>query len=81
MKFSMDVVSPYYDYGLGAVIHSKSERRQLMREKGLEEVGNEDLKFTAFRKKTEHEEAKEWEALKCEGMKYLANIDLSDDLR
>jgi hypothetical protein len=41
LEFIMDFHDKYYDHGLGQVINSKQERRRVMKEKGLFEIGNE----------------------------------------
>jgi hypothetical protein len=41
LNFITDFHDSYYDAGLGEVVKSRQHRKELMREKGLEEVGNE----------------------------------------
>lgn len=41
LNFITDFHDSYYDHGLGAVVKSRQHRKSLMKEKGLEEVGNE----------------------------------------
>ena len=41
MNIQPDFHDEYYDHGLGTIVRSRSQRRRLMREKDLIEVGNE----------------------------------------
>jgi uncharacterized protein (DUF2164 family) len=41
LNFIADFHDDYYDSGLGEVVKSRQHRKQLMKEKKLEEVGNE----------------------------------------
>lgn len=43
------IIEPYYDYGLGQVIRTSNERKQVMKEKGLEEAHG--IKREDFNKK------------------------------
>jgi hypothetical protein len=41
VNFIADFHEEYYDHGLGTVVKSRQHRKALMKERGLEEVGNE----------------------------------------
>lgn len=57
--------SAEFNHGLGCVIHSKREREEIAKQKGLIEVGNESTD-TLYREsvvKREIEKQKEWDNL------------------
>lgn len=41
LNFITDFHDSYYDNGLGQVVNSRQHRKEIMKAKGLEEVGNE----------------------------------------
>jgi len=60
---SYSVFHAYYDYGLGQYINTASERRSIIKDQGLIEVGTEDLKGIVAAKKKQNQAAedKAWE--------------------
>lgn len=50
-----DFHGEYWDAGLGEVVKSRQHRKKLMKEKGLEEVGNERKYIDPVRKRAENE--------------------------
>jgi putative FmdB family regulatory protein len=56
---------PYYEPTLGCVIKGKSHKKQILRQKGLEEVGSTspDTMYNELEKRREKRMAKEWAKL------------------
>jgi putative FmdB family regulatory protein len=54
-----------FNHGLGCVVHSKKEREEIAKQRGLIEVGNEtpDTLYKESVVKREKEKQKEWDAL------------------
>ena len=50
-----DFHEAYYDYGLGQIIRTRQERKQIMNEKGLDEVGTSKIDPNEGRRKKEKE--------------------------
>jgi len=55
VEFIMDYHDSYWDPGLGEVVKSRQHRNQLMKEKGVREVGNEWKYVDPARKRAEKE--------------------------
>ena len=66
-----DFHEAYYDYGLGQVIRTRQERKQVMKEKKLEEVGTTKLDPEAVRLKKERDYNKVMEQVNAEAYKIL----------
>lgn len=73
LNFIPDFHEYYFDYGLGELVKSRQHRKQLMKEKKVEEVGNEWKYIDPVRNREsiEKEAEREFEEAKKDAMQIM----------
>lgn len=58
-------VQPYFEPALGCIIKSKSQRAKIIKDRGMEEIGNTstDTMYKIFEEQREKKAAREWDEL------------------